>query len=78
MTGAWLASVREKRAITLDEMSDISKVSLTYLRAIEEESFADLPEPVYVRGFLTAYSRTLGLDPDAVVQSYLDLIDASG
>jgi hypothetical protein len=78
VTGAWLASVREKRALTLDEVSDISKVSVTYLRAIEEESFADLPEPVYVRGFLTAYSRTLGLDADAVVRSYLALIDATG
>jgi len=77
VTGAWLAAAREKRAMTLDEMSEISKVSVTYLRAIEEEAFADLPEPVYVRGFLTAYSRTLGLDADAVVQSYLDLIDAS-
>ncbi len=78
VTGAWLASVREKRSITLDEMSDISKVSVTYIRAIEEEAFAALPATVYVRGFLTAYSRTLGLDADAVVRSYLALIDASG
>ena len=76
-SGAWLASVREKRGITLDAMSDISKVSVTYLRAIEEEAFSELPEIVYVRGFLTAYSRTLDLDADEVVSSYLELMEAS-
>jgi hypothetical protein len=78
VSGAWLASVREKRSITLEQMSDVSKVSVTYIRAIEEESFSELPARVYVRGFLTAYARTLDLDADDVVSSYLDLMGASG
>jgi MinD-like ATPase involved in chromosome partitioning or flagellar assembly len=70
--GGWLADVRQRRGITLDELSGISKVSTTYLRAIEQEDFDVLPEPVYVRGFLIAYARTLDLDAEAVARSYLE------
>ena len=38
---------------------------------IEDENYADLPADVYVRGFVTAYAKTIGLDPQAVVPSYM-------
>jgi flagellar biosynthesis protein FlhG len=78
VSGGWLASMRALRGVTIDELSSISKVSVTYLRAIEEESFSELPEPVYVRGFLMAYARTLNLDAEAVARSYLELMEATG
>lgn len=78
ISGAWLASVREARSITLEEMSAISKVSVTYLRAIEEETFGDLPEPVYVRGFVVAYAKTLNIDSDAAALAYLELMRSAG
>jgi len=71
-SGAWLASVRERRGMSIEDMSAISKVSVTYLAAIEIEEHAKLPERVYVRGFLVAYARTLGLDGEAVARSYLE------
>jgi cytoskeletal protein RodZ len=46
-------------------------VSGAHLRNIEDENFLDLPADVYVRGFVTAYARTIGLDPDIVVPSYM-------
>ncbi len=76
-TGAWLAGVRKERGLTLEEMSAITKVSVTYLSALEAEDYAALPEPVYVRGFLVTCARTIGLDADAVARSYLELMRAS-
>ena len=76
-TGSWLAGVRRDRGMTLDDVSAITKVSVAYLAAIEAEAWDSLPEPVYVRGFVSTLARTLGLDADGVARSYLDLMRAS-
>lgn len=72
VTGAWLKQMRQHGGLTLDDMSDISKVSTSYLAAIEDEAFPILPAPVYVRGFLIAYARALNLQPEAVARSFLE------
>ena len=69
--GPRLRRLRMHRGIELDEIAEITKVSSRYLRCIEEEAFDGLPAPVYVRGFVTAYARTIGLNPQRVVASYM-------
>jgi cytoskeletal protein RodZ len=43
----------------------------SHLDAIEKERFADLPAPVFIRGFLREYSRCLGLPVDEVTRLYM-------
>jgi curved DNA-binding protein CbpA len=75
--GARLRRVRLARGIDLDKISEVTKISSTYLRFIEEERFEDLPAAVYVRGFVGAYASSVGLDPQRIVGPYLDrLADA--
>jgi DnaJ-class molecular chaperone len=69
--GAMLRRARLRRGFDLDHIADVTKVSVANLRHLEEENFADLPATVYVRGFVIAYARTIGLDPARVVASYL-------
>ncbi len=73
--GPKLRRARLRRGFELDQISDITKVSVANLARIEDEEFADLPATVYVRGFVTAYSRTIGLDPTRVVASYLARVE---
>ena len=73
--GARLRRNRLQRGLELDEIARITKVNSTYLRFIEEDHFEGLPAPVYVRGFVTAYARCLGLEPTRVVGDYMDLVD---
>ena len=42
-----------------------------HLRAIEDESFGDLPAIVYTRGFVRELAKVLRLDPAHVDKSYL-------
>ena len=65
------------RGYELDQISDVTKVSSAHLRNIEEENFGDLPADVYVRGFVTAYAQTIGLDPKVVVPSYMARVQGS-
>ena len=69
--GVRLRRNRLFRGYELEDISDVTKVSCAHLRNIEEENFIDLPADVYVRGFVTAYAQTIGLDPKQVVPSYM-------
>ncbi len=69
--GTWLRRQREIREIPLREIADVTKISLRYLEALEQDRFDVLPAPVFARGFLREYSKYVGLDPDEVVNSYL-------
>jgi len=70
--GARLRRCRVRRGLELDQIASITKVNPRYLACIEEERFDELPAPVYVRGFVHAYARCLGLDPGPVASAYLE------
>jgi curved DNA-binding protein CbpA len=70
-TGARLRRARLLRGLEIDDVSRATKINPTYLRFIEEERFDGLPAVVYVRGFVTAYARVLGIDPARVAPSYV-------
>ena len=75
--GVRLRRTRLFRGYEIDDIADVTKVSGTHLRNIEDENFADLPADVYVRGFVTAYAKTIGLDPKIVVPSYMARVQES-
>ncbi|MFP8880028.1 MAG: helix-turn-helix domain-containing protein [Myxococcota bacterium] len=71
--GARLRRCRLRCGIELEEIAGVTKINNGYLHAIEEERFGDLPSKVYVRGFVTAFASTLGLDTKTVATSYMKL-----
>jgi cytoskeleton protein RodZ len=62
---------REKKELSLDDVSNVTKISARMLRAIEEEHFDQLPGGVFNKGFIRAYAKHLGLDPEEAVTDYL-------
>ncbi|CAG1001166.1 hypothetical protein MYXO_03027 [Myxococcaceae bacterium] len=75
--GARLRKARVRRGLEIDEIASITKINPTYLRAIEDELVDQLPAAVYVRGFVKAFARCVGLDPVASAQSYMGRFDAA-
>jgi len=75
--GVRLRRTRLFRGYEIEDISDVTKVSENHLRNIEEENFGDLPADVYVRGFVTAYAKTIGLDPTVVVPGYMARVEES-
>jgi flagellar biosynthesis protein FlhG len=74
--GARLRRNRLQRGVELEQIARITKVNPTYLRFIEEDRYESLPASVYVRGFVTAYARCLGLAPARVVTDYMERYEA--
>jgi flagellar biosynthesis protein FlhG len=70
-TGRLLAKVREAQGIEIEEISQHTKIASAHLRAIEAESFEDLPALVYTRGFVQQVAKYLQLDPSQVSRTYL-------
>ncbi|MFQ6616230.1 MAG: helix-turn-helix domain-containing protein [Fidelibacterota bacterium] len=61
-----LKTLREKQEIDLQEVSNRTKINLTYLEAIESGDFSFLPH-VYVRLFLRAYAIEVGAEPKDIL-----------
>src|SRR5437016_2411394 len=70
--GNQLRQAREQHGISLTELSDRTKISQPNLRAIERDDFDRVPGGLFTRGFLRAYAHEVGLDPEPLVQQYLE------
>ncbi len=68
--GERLRREREKRNITLQEMSESTKISLHCFTLLEEDDFANLPGGLYNKGYVRAYAQFIGLDPEPVLKAY--------
>ena len=62
---------REKKGISLEEISNATKISSRMLLAIEEEQFDRLPGGVFNKGFIRAYAKHIGLNEEQAVEDYL-------
>lgn len=68
--GDKLKREREMRGVTLDEISESTKIARRHLEALESEDFASLPGGVFNKGFVRAYARFIGIDEDQAVADY--------
>jgi cytoskeletal protein RodZ len=71
--GSYLRVAREARGLDLRDAAQQTRISIGYLKAIEDEDFSKLPGEVFVRGFLKSYARFLGLPDDEVMKRYGEL-----
>lgn len=62
---------RESKKLSLDDVSNVTKISSRMLKAIEDENFDQLPGGVFNKGFIRAYAKQVSLNPDDAVAEYL-------
>ena len=67
--GARLAEARQALGISQVEAADVLNLTQRTIAAIESDDYDTLPGWVYVSGYIRAYARMLGLEPDALVAS---------
>lgn len=73
--GNLIQKIRHYKNINLEQLSERSKISKSYLLAIEAHDFESLPAKVFVRGFIVQIAKLLNLDPNKVSNSYMKLFD---
>ncbi len=60
--GMRLREAREKRQLSLQQISDTTKVRIHYLQALENDDLSAIPSAAQARGFLRIYAGFLGLE----------------
>lgn len=68
--GEKLKSRREFLKISLSDAEIGSKVRAKFLAGLEESNWKDLPSPVYIRGFVLAYAKFLGIDKEEIIRAF--------
>ncbi|WP_291318431.1 helix-turn-helix domain-containing protein [Desulfonatronospira sp.] len=68
--GQKLYEERNRKGLSLEQVQDETKISLNFLKALEEGDVDKLPHPVYARGFMQNYARFLGLDWQNMVEEF--------
>jgi cytoskeletal protein RodZ len=63
---------RERAGLSIEDIAARTKIQIPLLEAMERGDFQRVPGGLFVRGFLRAYAREVGLDPEVVVADYLD------
>lgn len=65
--GELLQHEREQQRVSLSTLAKLIRVREPFLKALEENRFTDLPAAVFVKGYVKAYARVLGFDPDPLL-----------
>lgn len=67
---ALLKQRRKDLGISLDKIASQTKVRKTYLKAIENGQFAEIPFSIYTIGYLKNYAKLLHLNSDELVNQF--------
>lgn len=68
--GEYLKAAREKKGKSLSEMAEKTRISLSFLEALEKDDYRAIPGDVFVSGFLRSYARELGLSQKDVMARF--------
>jgi cytoskeleton protein RodZ len=69
--GSKLREARERRGVSLRQISDHTKISVAALESLERNDPSRLPGGIFTRSFVRSYAVEVGLDPDAIVREFL-------
>lgn len=69
--GGRLRQLRIERGLSVQDVSDVTRISISNIRAMEAQDFMDLPADTFTKGLLANYARFLGQDPEETVELFL-------
>ena len=68
--GAYLRQLRQEQSISTEEIATKTFIPLRLLKALEEGESNQLPEPIFIQGFIRRYADALDLDGSAIAKTF--------
>ncbi len=68
--GAYLRQLRQEQAKSTEEIATKTFIPSRLLKALEEGETEQLPEPIFIQGFIRRYAEALNLDGMTLAQSF--------
>jgi cytoskeleton protein RodZ len=69
--GERLQAARIQQGLSLDDVANRMHLSSSILEALEDNEFEEITAPIFVKGYLRAYSRIVSLDEDDMIDQYV-------
>src|SRR3954470_18311046 len=69
--GGMLRAARERRGLSLRQISNSTKIAMMTLEALERNDIARLPGGIFSRSFVRAYAVEVGLDPEVAIEQFM-------
>jgi transcriptional regulator with XRE-family HTH domain len=68
--GPNLRRIRIQRGISLEQLSEATKVSVSLWASLERNDVSRWPGGLYARSYVRAYAEAIGVDPDSTVDDF--------
>lgn len=68
--GLELKTARLAKKITLETISQKTKIPVKYLESLEQDQFDVFPSQVYAKSFIRAYAKVIGMDPSVMTRQF--------
>jgi cytoskeletal protein RodZ len=68
--GTHLRNIRSQKGLSLEEIAAKTMIQHRFLSAIEKGQIEQLPEAVYIRGFIRRFAEALGLDGKSLSETF--------
>ena len=69
-TSLRLDEIRKRHGVSLEQISDRTKISTRFLRAIETEEFEKLPGGVFNTNYIRQYASSIDFPEDQLLECY--------
>jgi len=69
--GSRLRAARESRGISLRQIANATKISVSALEALERNDISRLPGGIFSRAFVRSYALEVGLEPEETIQDFI-------
>ena len=69
-----LTSRREKKKISLEEISQVTKIGVRSLQAIEAGEFQKLPGGIYSTSYIRQYAKAVDFDESEILAAYYSVM----
>jgi cytoskeletal protein RodZ len=57
-----LVAIRQQRGLSLEQISNLTKIRKSWLQAIEEGRWSELPGGIYRRSYIRQYAQATGVN----------------
>lgn len=75
--GEILRNEREKKGISLEQISQQTNINIKFLKALESEDFQHIPNEFYIKYYLKNYLQAIKIDSEAFFETHKDWLTAN-
>ena len=71
ISGSDLRNLRESVGIGIEEIYEVTRITASTLKAIEQDEYDKLPTDIYLKNFLKSYAEMLQIDSEKIIAGYM-------